>query len=277
MRSEFDTDTAVTAEGGGRYTASVTDRWDVGQVPNGGYVLSLAVVALAEELGQPDPLTVSGHFVRPAEHGAATVHVDVVRAGRRLATGQAALTQDGRERLRVLATFGDLGALAGPTHLAGGPPDLPPPQDCIAAGDAPFPGGPVPRVIQRVDQRFPPGTPGWAHGRPSGTAELAAWLRLADQRPLDTLVLPLLVDCFPPPVFELGVAGWVPTVELTCHVRARPAPGWLRCAVRTRYVQDGLLEEEIDVWDAADRLVAQARQLAMMPPSRDGASAPGQP
>ncbi|CAN5839681.1 thioesterase family protein [soil metagenome] len=267
MLSEFDTDTAVRSATDGRYDATISERWDIVGVPNGGYSLAVVVRALAEELPQPDPLTVTGHFLRPAAHGAAEIAVGVVRAGRTTATGQATLAQDGRPRLQVLAAFGDLSARHGPTHLSDGPPQLPPPDDCTDLR------GKLARemgaLTDRLDMRFPAGTPGWAHDEPSGSARLSAWLRLADGRPPDVLALPLLVDCFPPPIFELGVQGWIPTIELTCHVRARPAPGWLRCAVRTRFVQDGLLDEEIEVWDSNDRLVALARQLALVPPTDD--------
>ena len=67
----------------------------------------------------------------------------------------------------------------------------------------------------------------------------------------------------PPVTFEMGIPGWVPTVELTVLLRAVPAPGWLRCVQRTRLVQAGWLDEECEVWDSAGRLVVQARQLAM--------------
>jgi len=48
-------------------------------------------------------------------------------------------------------------------------------------------------------------------------------------------------------------------------VRARPAPGWLACAFTTRFVTGGFLEEDGEVWDATGRLVAQSRQLALVP------------
>ena len=59
--------------------------------------------------------------------------------------------------------------------------------------------------------------------------------------------------------------GWAPTLELTVHVRARPAPGWLMLRHETRNVAGGMFEEDCEVWDAAGRLVAQSRQLARLP------------
>jgi hypothetical protein len=65
--------------------------------------------------------------------------------------------------------------------------------------------------------------------------------------------------------FDLGMFGWTPTLELTVHLRAVPAHGWLRVCHCTRNVAGGLLEEDAEVWDSADRLVAQSRQLTRIP------------
>jgi hypothetical protein len=65
--------------------------------------------------------------------------------------------------------------------------------------------------------------------------------------------------------FDLGRMGWAPTMELTAHVRAVPAPGWLVVRHETRNLAGGMFEEDCEVWDSAGRLVAQSRQLARVP------------
>ena len=55
------------------------------------------------------------------------------------------------------------------------------------------------------------------------------------------------------------------TLELTVHVRAHPAPGWLACRARTRYVMRGYHEEDFEMWDSTGALGAQSRQLAVLP------------
>ena len=62
---------------------------------------------------------------------------------------------------------------------------------------------------------------------------------------------------------EIGAAGSV-TLELTAHLRARPAAGWLACRMATRYVTNGYHEEDFEIWDSRGHLVAQARQLALL-------------
>jgi hypothetical protein len=39
----------------------------------------------------------------------------------------------------------------------------------------------------------------------------------------------------------------------------------MRCRFSTRFVSGGFLEEDGEVWDAAGALVAQSRQLALVP------------
>src|SRR6185436_5946367 len=106
--------------------------------------------------------------------------------------------------------------------------------------------------------------PGWTNGKPSGDPSAVFWMRFRDGRPADTLSLAMLVDAAWPAVLEIGAAGSV-TVQLTVHVRARPAPGWLACRVSTRYVTKGYHEEDFEIWDTTGTLVAQSRQLAVLP------------
>lgn len=261
--TEFDDDTLVTADEGG-YRAEVSARWNVGDKPNGGYLMALVARAAVAEGLQPDPLTVTTHFLRPPAPGPVSIQVETVRAGRAHATFEVRLRQDGVECLRALAACGTLGRAGGPSITAADPPDLPPLEDAVRA-TADLPDGTHVAIMDRFDVRFDPRTIGWAAGRPSGRPEVGAWVRLADGREPDLPALLAVVDALPPTVFSLGLAGWVPTLELTTHLRAHPAPGWLRVWVRTRLVLGGYLEEDAEVWDSTDTLVAMSRQLALVP------------
>ena len=263
-RHPFDADTAVTGPGP-RFGATITDRWSIGAHANGGYVLSVCLRALQRVLDRPDPLAVSAFYRRRVLPGPAEVQVDTARSGRRLATGEARLLQGGQEAVRVVASFTDLSQAGGPTLVSGGPPMLPPPQDCLDLFNTEVPGNSTleaPGIAGRLDCRVPQ-LPGWCQGSPSGRARAEFWFRLAGGRPADTMLLPGLVDMAAPAVFELGHYDTT-TIELTVHVRARPAPGWLACRTSTSYLIDGYHEEDFEIWDSTGRLVAQSRQLALL-------------
>ena len=97
------------------------------------------------------------------------------------------------------------------------------------------------------------------------TGAIAGWFRFADGREPDPLALLTVCDVLPPVTFDLGMPGWAPTLELTVHVRAHPAPGWLKVRHATRNLAGGMFEEDCEIWDSAGRLVAQSRQLALLP------------
>jgi len=280
MDGVFDGGTAVAPVARGRWRATVDDSWSTGHSANGGFLAAIATRAAAAAAGRADPLSVTAHFLRATAPGGVGVDVEVVRRGRALATVAARLHQDGAERLRLLAAVGDLAgpaaadpAVAAPAPAADpgtgagvGVGRVPPPlaalEDCVPGHPDLHGGVPVP-LGRHLDLRFDPAAVGWAQGRPSGRGELAAWVRFADGRAPDPYALLFLVDALPPSAYDLGVRGWVPTVELTVHLHARPTPGWLRLWLRTTALGGGYLEEDAEVWDADDRLVATARQLAM--------------
>ncbi|MDX1659173.1 MAG: thioesterase family protein [Nitriliruptorales bacterium] len=266
--ADFAADTAVEPAGGGRYTATVTERWNVlgDTAPNGGYLMAIAGRAMALTVDRPDPVAVTAHYLRPATVGAAEVVTEIVKEGRRLATVQAALRQDGEEKVRLLGAFGDLAALEGPTHDHRPAPDLPPREELIDANAAADErGGFAPQILRRFDIHLPPEMMGWTVGRPLGRGEISGYCRFAGGEPMTTIGLLALADAFPPAVFNMGVeVGWTPTVELTVQIRKRPAPGFLRTRFTTNSVTDGLLEEDGELWDSEGDLVALSRQTALV-------------
>lgn len=260
---EFDAATELRASAPGLHTGIIRDGWDIAGVPNGGYALAFVTKAMLADVTKPDPLTVTGHYLAPLQAGPVEVEVEVIKEGRRHANAAATLRQDGREVLRALGTFYDLEAAGGAELVAARPPDLPPPEDCI--GPDPEQTIPAPPFVDKVESRIRPEHAGWARGEPHGRAEIDGWLRFADGRNPDSASLPLFADGLPPAVFNTTLpVGWVPTLELTVHVRGRPAPGWLAARVRTRFLLGGYLEEDVELWSAG-RLVAQSRQLALAP------------
>ncbi|MBM9503831.1 thioesterase family protein [Actinacidiphila acididurans] len=272
--SEFDRDTKAVGRAGepGTYDIELSPGWVIVSAINGGYLLAVLGRALREALPHPDPITITAHYLTASAPGPAVIRTQTVRTGRSMSSGQASLFQrdeEGREveRLRVIAGYADLDAMPTEVRTAARPPDMPAWEECLDVHGGPesgvIPGSTA--LLDRLDLRLDPATAGWALGSPSGAGEMRGRLGLADGRDHDAISLLLAADALPPTALDLGLKGWTPTLELTVHVRSRPAPGPLRVAIRTRNLAGGLLEEDTEIWDSADRLVAQARQLARAP------------
>ena len=258
---EFDRAVAMDPDGNGH----LHDGWDINGNANGGYLLALAGNGMRTIAGRPDPVSVTAHYLAPGKPGDVHVDASVVKHGRRFTTVTGALRTRERTLLQLVGTFGDLAGAsgAGAAYMAGGPPDLPPMDDCMprtASGVLPI------EFAKRLDVRIRPEDTGFLGVGDKGRAEMAGYLTFADGRPIDTLALLLVADAFAPAVFNLDLdAGWVPTVEMTVHVRGVPAPGPVRCMFRTRYVSGGMFEEDGEIWDSDGQLVALSRQLALLP------------
>jgi len=172
----------------------------------------------------------------------------------------------------VLGSFSDLTARQGPTRISARPPDIPPPDKCVSLKELTERAGrPVPEVMNRFDLRLPPDRP-WGRLRAQTESqsaggdpfEITGWIRFNDGTEPSAISAVAFADGFPPTLLGALDTGWVPTIELTVHLRGRPAPGWLLGTFQTRVLVDGLLEEDGELWDSEGRPVALSRQLAMV-------------
>ena len=117
------------------------------------------------------------------------------------------LHQDGKEILRTLATFSDLGAAAdGPTQSGGRPPTasaaggVPPGRGAAAPGRGTTCPAGCPALYRSIDVRL-----GSTDRREDGEiARLEGWMRFTDGREPDVAALPLLADVFPPAVLDVA-------------------------------------------------------------------------
>jgi hypothetical protein len=196
--------------------------------------------------------------------------VVVAKRGRLSSVVEMVLNQDGRDHVRATAVLGDLDAVSGP-NLELPAPAIPPVERCLSISDRPGPDGiGLPEIFRHFDVRLAPGI-GWLNGSRAGAtpateARIDGWTRFADGRAADATSLLLLADAFPPAVLDRYPASWVPTLQYSVYVRARPQAGWIQGTFRTRSMVSGLLEEDGEMFDSAGRLVVMSRQLALLRP-----------
>ncbi|MDX6286186.1 MAG: hypothetical protein QOG53_1671 [Frankiales bacterium] len=261
MSSAFDTAIAVQPGAAGTYSVTVDPGWSIGDRPNGGYLMALVLRAAVESSPHPDPLAASTLFLRPPSFGPAIVEVEELRVGRSVAMHRARLVEDGSPVLEMLVTSGRL-PTGEPEYEYGPPPELPPLDEC-PRGRPVAPDGTHIGLFDHVEVRYDARTVGWATNQPGPHPPMIrAWARIVDA-PTDPYGVVVVADALPPSVFALGRIGWAPTVEMTTLLRAQPAEGWLRVAIRTTLLHGGWFDEEVVIWDDTDHVVCQARQLAM--------------
>ena len=259
-RLEQDSPLVLVADG--TFETTLSHDWGTGDAPNGGYLISLIMRAIGRVLPAPHPLTTTAHYNARVEAGPAIITVEPTKVGRTLGRATARLMQDGRECIRVMAVSG---VLETEPVLYTTPPgfELAPLDQCDAL-QLGTPGGVRSTVRERFEIRYDPDSVGWARGEPSGTPRMSAWVRPKDGSEPDIFMLPVVADALPATAFDVGYTSWVPTIELTVHVRAEPAPGWLRAGYSSRQVAGGLMEEDCEIWDSAGRLVLMSRQLVLV-------------
>jgi acyl-CoA thioesterase len=256
---QLDDETAVQPTEHGIYTTRLSAAWNIGATPNGGYAMSSALRALVEVAGRPDPVSMTVHFLRPATpDGDGMITTRVVRSGRSATYATATLAQDGTDRLTVAAVLADLSAPVGTMPDPGltvAAPDIPPPDACADRSDLDQ-GIELP-LLSRIEVRVRPDA--------RGQATVDGWVRLRDGSSPTSTTLPLFADAFPPALHAtLGRVGWVPTLELTVHVRRRPQPGWVQAHITCDDVANGMMIETGTLWDSSGALVARSRQLGML-------------
>ncbi len=285
---EFDTATAVVPVAGDpadgpagethRFDVTVDPGYCVGPKPNGGYLLAMAARAAGSALGavgsdHRDPLAATAHYLWAPDAGPARITADVLRTGRSASHVRISIAQAERRCVDVTFTMGTLGDQPEAWWSGLDPLVLPPIESCFRI-PASAPGAPMTvSIMDRVALHLDPATTGFTRGAPSGRGELRGWLSFVDERPVDPLALLFFLDVFPPATFELAATGWVPTLSLSTYVRARPVPGPLRVRQAAQVVDGGRFDEVCEIWDAADRLVAQSTQLAAIRVP-DGVTAP---
>ena len=123
-------------------------------------------------------------------------------------------------------------------------------------------------VYDHMDVRLDPDCTGWMTGKTlSGKSEFKGWIAFKEDRSFDLTAITLAADAFPPPVLaSQGLIAWVPTLEFSVNMRNLPQSSWLKCIFRTRFISCGLLEEDGELWDENNELVAISRQIAQFRP-----------
>lgn len=241
----------------------VRDGFDVFGIPHGGYMAALGANAILTWSGAPDLFTVTTHFLRKTDHAPIEFTLREIGGSRRLRTVLAEGRQGDRTVITAMASVGDRSQFDGPSwHDRRAPAYA---DDELGPRPAELPDPRVsPAIARRLDLRLERATAHFALGKTSDRAIVGSRVEPPEGTRTDQLLALVACDITPPAAWNvLGQSGWVPTVELTAHVRAHPAPGPLDVVAMTASVSDGFLEEDAEVYDSTGQLIMLSRQLAL--------------
>jgi hypothetical protein len=247
------------------FDGNLSPHWTIGPKIHGGVMLSLCAKAAAAALGEggPEPIAVSANFLWAPDPGPVQLVTTVRKRGRQISLVDVELTQGDRTAVRAAITLGT------PEHDV--PPllsinpaveqmSVEPPADIEQIG----PGhrlAEINHLAAGCDIR-----PDLSGLNPAdGRAPLTRiWVRPREEAP-DSLFALVCSDISMPVTFAVGRTGWAPTVQLTAYLRGRPADGWLRVVCTTMQIGQDWFDEDHTVVDSQGRIVAQSRQLALVP------------
>ena len=253
MTNRFDADTALEGAGG-RWRAEVKEHWFVQRGPNGGLVAALATRALTDLAGaEQSPRSLSLHYLAPPEAGELEVRAAVERAGRTTTFVSLRVLQHD-----VTVAYG-IGCCSAwregqPEWDALERPDVPRPSELATLEPPP---GQLP-ILSNYEMR------------PLELPRVGTWMRTAEPRPADPILLAALTDAWMPSAFtHMDQPNFVPTIDLTIHWRAAPGvPAgehpWVLGLFTTRLGAGGTWEEDGELWSEDGVLLAQSRQLAIV-------------
>ncbi|MCC6755106.1 MAG: thioesterase family protein [Solirubrobacterales bacterium] len=265
MTTGFEQDTAASPQGEGRYAIHLSDRWWIGRGPNGGYVAALMLRAITAEVAEaipentPPPRSLNVHFLLRPTVGPATIEVRVEHAGHITAFRSARMIQDGEVKAQAMAVFS--GERDGPSFDNSRMPDVPPPEEVEEWDTEQAPVA----VFGRYRAAMIKGVPGEGAEIP----ETMGWIRLRDEQPVDPVLAAAVLDVwYPAPFVVFKEIPFAPTLEYTVHFpHTLPEPGppnWNLIRLTAEEGAEGHFSEDAELWSRDGRLLARARQMALL-------------
>jgi len=276
MNALFTAAMTLREVGPGVFEGELNKHWTIGPKVHGGAMMALCANAARTACGggQSDgfhpvlqPVAVSASFLWAPDPGPMLLTTFIRKRGRQIIVVDVELTQGDRTAVHAVVNLGEPEHEAAPLLSANPVLDLmspEPPGDIAPIG----PGHPLAGLVhlgEGCDVRPMLSTlaPSTA-GRPP---VIQMWARPRGVAP-DALFALMCGDLSAPVTFAVDRTGWAPTIQLTAFLRGLPADGWLRVICTCVEIGQDWFDEDHIVVDQTGRIVAQSRQLAMVPPAR---------
>ena len=108
MKTSFENfvdDISSNEEDKNLWKGNLSDRWSIGNTPNGGYSMAFAAKAISNSLAHKDPLSISANYLERLDFGESLVKIYLVNESKSISTARAELIQDKKVKVIFTGTF----------------------------------------------------------------------------------------------------------------------------------------------------------------------------
>ena len=249
-------------------------RYFVGNTPHGGYLQALMHKALVTILPHATAISSSVQFLDRIENDDLTWTVDIYKIGRGSSSGVVRAIQDDKVCAVFTGTCSDFEHMKGYSGL-----NTPLPKifdesniaNYVEMNYEKISKGFTPNFIKQLKCLVHPDHAWWNKEKleEDAKARCSAFLELDGGMP-DQFCLSFYTDILPPVVSnKYGPLGWIPTITLTTHIRQLPTTNILFADFKASDINKGYFEQDCNIWDLNNNLVASGRQLTRILKSED--------
>ena len=237
----------------------------VGNTPHGGYLTAVMQKALSLSMPHQHVINSNTLYLDRTEPKEICIQVKKVRESRGSSVGQVSLIQDDKLRCMMTGICSDFNFMKGVNDLETLPPKI-----FNKVRDSFIPlnfenkqEGFTPSFIKQTKCEIAKQHAWWLKNEDDlgDEARCAGFISMGEEIP-NQFVLSFYSDFFPPVVMnKYGPLGWVPTLSLTTNIRQLPTTSELFMDVIAKDLNKGFFEQDCQIWDLNQNLVATSRQL----------------
>ena len=237
----------------------------VGNTPHGGYLTAVMQKALSLSMPHQHVINSNTLYLDRTEPKEICIQVKKVRESRGSSVGQVSLIQDDKLRCMMTGICSDFNFMKGVNDLETLPPKIfnKERDSFILLNFENKQEGFTPSFIKQTKCEIAKQHAWWLKNEDDlgDEARCAGFISMGEEIP-NQFVLSFYSDFFPPVVMnKYGPLGWVPTLSLTTNIRQLPTTSELFMDVIAKDLNKGFFEQDCQIWDLNQNLVATSRQL----------------
>jgi hypothetical protein len=248
------------------YKVNPDSRYFVGKTPHGGYLNALMHKALISSVPHSVAISSSIQYLNRIEAKDVVLEVEVFKVSRGSSSGIVKLIQDKKICSVFNAICSDFDHMKGFDGLETNLPDIfrdMPIENYKELNYDKVSPGLTPSFMLQLNCKIHPCHAWWDRDINENNAEArcSSFMKLDGGMP-DQFALSFYVDVAPPVVSnKYGPLGWIPTYSLSTHIRQMPTTEIVFADFVAKDINKGYFEQDCNIWDLNENLVASSRQL----------------